>query len=243
MDDRTICCIVVDDEPLAVELLQSYLKNFQGLRLIGCCHNALEAIEILKNNTIDLIFLDIKMPFLTGIEFLESIPVNPMVVFTTAHREFALVGYEMDIVDFLLKPITLDRFSKTIEKVKINAWNRKHGRNIAVAQESSMRLFVRSGTKMVNLNVSDILYVEGMKDYLKIRTKDNATTVVKKTMKAMEESLTRFQFMRVHKSYIVPKYLIRSIASNHLIIAGHKIPIGRYYKNAVKKFSSDLELG
>lgn len=235
-----IRCIIVDDEPLAMEVLEDHIAHFPNLILMKKCGSALVAMEYLHNHSVDLMFLDIKMPRITGTDFLASLHSPPQVVFTTAHREFALDGYDFNIVDFLLKPISLERFARAIDKVL--EVTKIQQDVIRVKSNIEREIFVRSGTKMIRVNLSDIRVVEGMKDYLKLHRIQGKTIVVKRTMKAMEEELEAYGFIRVHKSFIVSKKHIQTVLSSRLYIGDHIVPIGRSYAQFVRKYLANNQL-
>jgi DNA-binding LytR/AlgR family response regulator len=225
-----IRCIIVDDETLARQVIQNHLQQIQGFEIVAQCKNATEAAEALKNQEVDLIFLDIQLPGMTGLEFLRTLKNPPLVVLTTAYAEYALESYEFSVIDYLLKPISFDRFNKTINKIV-------HGRlfsQSAVEKDlsPSEHVFIKSGNKFFKVNFSEILYIEAMKDYLKIHAADyNLVTL--QTMGEMEKILPARQFIRVHKSYIVAIPQIRTIFGGSVEVGKTTIPIGVSYKNSV----------
>lgn len=219
-------CIIVDDEPLAQEVLERYLINIRELELVTKCSNALEAFEVLNNEQIDLMFLDISMPVISGLDFLRSLRKAPAVIITTAHPDFALQGYELDVVDYLVKPVSLERFikavNKAIDRVKLQT-----------PVERSIKpdyMFVKSDQKLIRISFSDIDYIEGMKDYVKIFTREKMIVTLH-TMKYFESSLPAENFIRIHKSYIVNSSSIKSIAGNELELRQVRLPIGSSYKD------------
>lgn len=223
-------CIIVDDEPLAQEVLERYLENIRDLELVTRCNNALEAFEVLHHETIDLMFLDISMPVISGIDFLRSLRKAPAVIITTAHPDFALQGYELDVVDYLVKPVSLERFMKAVNK----AIERVRQQSPAETVSKADFMFVKSDQKLIRINFSDINYIEGMKDYVKIFTKERMIVTLH-TMKFFESSLPASGFIRVHKSYIVNAAAIKSIAGNELELQQTRIPIGNSYKEQLMR--------
>ena len=219
--------IIVDDEPLALEVLETYLTHFPELKLSAKCTNAVEAFESLSEGDIDLMFLDIQMPQITGIDFLKSLKNPPKVIFTTAFSNYALEGFELNAVDYLLKPFSLERFTKAVQKFKeIYAKNDK-----ALGEaEAADYIFVKADKKLIKLRFEDIFYVEGLKDYVMLHT-PGGRIVTLQTMKSLEEKLPSANFIRVHRSYIVNLNLIELLEANSVTVNKKKIPIGKNYKD------------
>lgn len=249
-DSKQLNCLIVDDEPLAQDVLVAHIARVPSLNLVQRSGNAMEAFGALHNNKIDLIFLDINMPVVSGLNFLRSLKDPPAVILTTAYTEYALEGYELDAVDYLVKPIPFDRFLKAVNKV-ITILNAKGAGGAApvIAEEPHLPVkpqvnnisagekdyfFVKANGKLVKINYADIRYIEGMKDYLKIYC-SNQAIVTHQTMKGMEEQLPSSLFLRVHKSYIVALNAIKSIDGNiiQLDIDKTEIPLGSSYRDAV----------
>lgn len=224
-----IKCIIVEDEMLAQQVIQSHLKNIDHLELVAICNNVIEANDILNKNEIDLIFLDIQLPGMTGFNFLRSFPESPLVIITTAYAEHALESYEFNVIDYLLKPISLERFTRAINKIS-------NGRLLTMTAKdkdnSYDHIFIRSGSKFFKINFSEIIYIEGMKDYLKIHTKEYKL-ITHQTMGEMENLLPSKQFKRIHKSFIVAVEHIKVIYGNTIEVLHGVIPIGNSYKNNV----------
>jgi DNA-binding LytR/AlgR family response regulator len=219
--------IIVDDEPLALEVLETYLAHFPELKLSAKCTNAVEAFEALSDNAIDLMFLDIQMPQISGIDFLKSLKNPPKVIFTTAFSNYALEGFELNAVDYLLKPFSLERFTKAVLKFKeIYAKNDKTPGEI----EAPDYIFVKADKKLIKLRFEDIFYVEGLKDYVMLHT-PGGRIVTLQTMKSLEEKLPSSNFIRVHRSYIVNLNLIELLEANSVTVNKKKIPIGKNYKD------------
>jgi DNA-binding LytR/AlgR family response regulator len=224
-----IRCIIVEDETLAQQVIESHLRNTPQLELMGVCNNVMEAKNILERIEIDLIFLDIQLPGMTGLNFLRSFPRSPMVILTTAYAEHALESYEFNVIDYLLKPISLERFTRAIGKLsngRLSALTAKEREN------ATDHIFIRSGSKFFKVNFSEILFIESMKDYLRIHTKEHKL-VTHQTMSDMEKLLPTRQFLRVHKSFIVAIDHIKSIYGNTIEAGDASIPIGNSYKNNV----------
>jgi DNA-binding LytR/AlgR family response regulator len=224
-----IKCIIVEDEVLAQNVIQSHLQKVDRFELVGVCNNALEAKEVLNKQEVDLIFLDIQLPGMTGLNFLRSLANPPLVVLTTAYAEYALESYEFNVIDYLLKPISFERFSKTVDKIV-------EGRLFTQPKEkdnvSNDHIFIKSNSKFFKVNFSEIIYIESMKDYLKIHTPEY-NLVTHQTMNDMEKILPPKQFIRVHKSYIVAIARIKSIFGNSVEMEKATIPIGINYKEKV----------
>lgn len=227
-------CIIIDDEPLALDVLENYISRLPFVTLLKRCSNSFDALEFLHTNTVDVIFLDIEMPEMNGLNFVNVLKDPPHIVFTTAHREYALEGFDLDISDFLLKPVSFDRFVKAVNKV-IEIAGRKRRESPKPVSTPGNQLFVRSGSKTVPINIPDILYVEGMKDYIKVYTGEGRV-IVRDTMRSFEEKLPEGQFLRVHKSYIISVKYIDAVMRNKVEVAGRQIPIGRNYYEHVNAF-------
>ncbi len=227
-------CIAVDDEPLALDLLEDFISKVPFLKFIKSCKSAFEAIEILQKEKIDLIFLDIHMPDVTGIEFIKSIERKPMVIFTTAYTNYAIEGFKLNAIDYLVKPFPFDSFLKAVNK----AYEYFHLKNkpndvININQEkkTSDFIFVKADYKIIKINLNDILYIEGLKDYIKIYRISSKPVLTLQSLKYMQEKLPQNNFIRVHRSYIVSFNKIESIQRNRIVIGEKRIPIGDNYKN------------
>lgn len=224
-----IKCIIVDDEPLAQEVLKTHIENIPTLDLIGTCNNAIEANQFLQDNDVDLMFLDINMPQINGIEFVKSLDVRPDIILTTAYSEYAIDGFEINAVDYLLKPISLDRLLKAINKVDIP----KSLKSNDLAEDF---IFVKADKKLVKINYSNILYIEGLKDYVIIR-QAASRVITLQTMKSLQNKLPIDLFMRIHRSYIVNIDQIKAIVGNMVELEENgkikQIPIGKNYREAL----------
>src|SRR5450432_563066 len=226
-------CLIVDDEALVRQVIQSHLQMLQGFQVVGVCSNASAAAAALKNFEVDLIFLDIQMPGTTGLNFLRTLQNPPLVILTTAYAEYALESYEFSVIDYLLKPISFERFSKAINKVVDGKLYTK----LAAEKEtaSTEHIFIKSGNKFFKVNFSEIIFIEAMKDYLKIHTADYKL-VTHQTMTEMEKILPAKQFIRVHKSFIVAVAHIKTVYGSSIEMDKNTIPIGVSYKNSVMSF-------
>ena len=225
-----IKCIIVEDETLAQDVIKSHLQQINRWELVGVYRNALEAMEALKTQEVDVMFLDIRLPGMSGLHFLRTLIDPPLVVLTTAYAEYAVESYEFSVIDYLLKPISFDRFSKAISKIEDGRLYSLTAREQEHVHED--HIFVKSNSKFFKVNFSEIVYVQGMKDYLKIHTPEY-TLVTHQTMNDLEKMLPSRQFLRVHKSYIVAIAHIRSIYGNSIELGKLTIPIGINYKETV----------
>jgi len=226
-------CIIIDDEPLAIELIKTHISQLDYLTVVGTFKNAVDALGFLRNNAVDLLFLDIQMPKLSGIEFLKSININSKVIFTTAYREYALDGYELNVVDYLLKPITFNRFIKAVDKYFDTVPFMSEAQISSSLLPEKDFLFVRADRKNVKVTMSEILYVESIKDYIKICTTER-TFLVKEKISVFEEQLPPRSFLRVHRSYIVNKLKVTAFTNYDIEINEKEIPIGGLFKEQVK---------
>jgi DNA-binding LytR/AlgR family response regulator len=229
-------CLLVDDEPLALKVLETYINVIPTLEVAGKCSNAFEALKVLQQSHVDILFLDIHMPQLKGTDFLRSLRNPPKVILTTAFKEYALEGYDLDVVDYLLKPISLERFVKAVNKIGANI-----GANTQVGDNNSLPanpfLYFRIDRKMVKVFLSEILYIESEKDYVKIvRHNKLASLMVKQTISSLEEMLPRNHFVRIHRSFIVSVDKIKSFDHYDVDLDGHQIPVGRGYQDNLKLF-------
>jgi DNA-binding LytR/AlgR family response regulator len=236
--------IIVDDEPLALDVIETYIERMPDLHIVARCNNAFEANEALKNHEVDLMFLDIQMPQLTGIEFLRTLTKPPMVIFTTAYPNHALEGFELNALDYLLKPISMDRFMKAVNKAteQYHLLN-KDAVQTVVNEDAVMigsatvkddYIFVKSDKKLIRVKFAEILYIEGLKDYVIIRT-ETGRVISLQTMKSLEDKLPFGQFVRIHRSYIVSMNQIHAIVGNMVEVfekgQPKHLPIGKNYRD------------
>ncbi|MBN1997790.1 response regulator transcription factor [candidate division KSB1 bacterium] len=225
-------CIVVDDEPLAHRVLEKYISSLSSLELLKTCHNALEALSFLHQNKVDLMFLDIKMPELNGLEFLKTLTFPPQIIITTAYSEYALQGYEFSVVDYLLKPFSFARFLKAVNKV-IDKTEEK-GTSGSLQETTEDYIFLKEDKINHKVLYSEIRYIEGCGNYIKVYT-NQKMLVVAETMTAIEKKLPSKLFTRVHKSYMVSIAKIKQIEGNLVKIGDKGIPIGKFYKMRVNE--------
>ena len=223
-------CIIVEDEPLAAEVLKEYISQVPFLQLKGECTDAIYAIEILQREKIDLIFLDIHLPRLKGLDFIRTLKSPPQIIITTAYQDYALQGYELNVIDYLLKPIEFSRFLTATNKLQFQ----KHVAATGNIQTTTERpyLFFYVSKKKVKMFLDEILYIESLKEYIRITAKNKAI-LTKFPLGQIEEILTKNNFMRVHRSFIVAKDKIEAFSATDVEISGKQIPIGRSYKEAV----------
>ena len=237
MLNKKIHCLVIDDEPLAREILKQHIAGVDALELTGTCSNAVEALSFLKEQSVDLLFLDIQMPQLFGTNFIRTLKNPPKVIFTTAFRKYAVEGFELDAVDYILKPISFERFLKGVNKVlEMDLAPPKATAALKEVpnEQANSFLYFRAEKKMVKVFFRHILFIEGLKDYIKIVT-DSKTIVTKYVLSTLEEILPANDFLRIHKSYIIAINKIDSYNADTIQIAKHELPIGRLYKFDVSR--------
>jgi len=223
-----IKCLIIDDEPLARKLIKNHLCHFKQFEIIAECENAIEASSIIQNNNIDLLFLDIQMPEINGIDFLKSLTKKPKVIITSAYKEFAIDGFNLDVLDFLLKPITLDRFFKAINKFLDISSPTRRAESLSESVPSKS-IFIKDHNKTYRINPSDILYVEGMREYIKIFT-ETENIVTKCSLTKFYDQLPSSFFIRIHKSFIINVKEVKAFSASSVEINDKKIAIGRSYK-------------
>jgi DNA-binding LytR/AlgR family response regulator len=231
-----IICLAVDDEPPALTVLQQYITAVPGLALAGTCNNAVEAMAFIQQQHIHLLFLDIQMPQLLGTHFMRTLNKPPKVIFTTAYRKFAVEGFELNAVDFLLKPISFERFIKAVNKVMDTRLATISGSTRAENNKDigDHHLYFRSDRKMIKVDLEEILYVESLKDYIKIIT-PSKTIITKQSISSLEETLPKDKFLRIHRSFIISLDKIESFNSEMIEIAKRQFPVSRMYKHEVEK--------
>ncbi len=235
-------CIIIEDEPLARHLMEAYVKKVPQLTLVKSFSSPLAALDFLRENTVDIMFSDIQMPEITGITLLKILQKKPLIILTTAYSEYALEGYELEVFDYLLKPISLERFLKAVEKATIRLTasqpvvQEKVVQEITVSTEGSQAfIFVKDGTKLVKIRLNEILYIEGLKDYVSIHTKDKKVVTLQ-TMKSLETQLPDNQFIRIHNSFIIAFDAIDAIDKEKVQIGKNFLPISDTYRKAFKDF-------
>lgn len=229
---KQIKCLIVDNEPLNLEIMESFIGKVDYLTLVGKCEDAFEALNFLHNNEVDLLFSDIQMPKINGLELVNSLANPPAIIFATAFGEYALSGFDMGIVDYLLKPISFQRFLKACNKAKLQI-EQSRAKNISeLPAAENLHLFVKENDKLTKVLFSEILYIEAMGDYIKINT-SSGTIVTYSTLKGFEERLQNKKFVRTHKSFIVQINAINAISGNMVILNNNiSIPISNTYKDA-----------
>lgn len=242
----TLTCLIVEDEPLARKLLTQYVEKVPGLELMAALASPLSALDFLKDNQPDVLFLDVQMPEITGIGLLKILQRKPIVVLTTAYSEYAIEGYELDVTDYLLKPITFERFLKCVEKIhrvkdqgsSSAALGNSPAPAAAPAKETDKYLFVKDGTKSVRINFADIQYIEGLKDYVRIHTPNKKITTLQ-SLKKLTELLPAEDFIRVHHSYIVAMKWVEEVYRDEVLVAGTLISVSDTYRPAFKALVED----
>ncbi|MES2517159.1 MAG: LytTR family DNA-binding domain-containing protein [Bacteroidota bacterium] len=224
-------CIAVDDENLALDLIEDNIQKIPFLNLVKRCKNAFEAMEVIQNQEIDLLFLDIQMPGITGVQFLQSLTNSPMVIFVTAYKQYALEGFELNVIDYLLKPIDFERFLKAVNKAyELHGLKQKSLVIESVNESKPSTIFVNADYSLVKLKIEEITYIEGLKDYIKIHLNSSTKPIVTRmTMKSIEEKLPSSEFFRVHKSFIVSLDKIESIRNLKIKIGNSQIPVSESY--------------
>lgn len=228
--------IIIDDEPIAHRIIERYCKNLPHLSKVGNCFNAFEAMELLSTTHADLLFLDINMPTISGFEFLKTLVNPPKIIVTTAYKEFAIEGYELNISDYLLKPFSFERFVKAINKTK-STMAQPNFSQPNHASQNSTSIFVKGDKTQHQVHLDTILYIQAYGNYTKIHTENNLIVSHQK-ISDFTNSLPRELFLRVHKSYMVSIKKIDQIVGNRIIISNHKIPIGQTYKVQIKNLST-----
>ena len=231
-------CIIIDDEPLAVDVLETYLNQIEGMEIVAKCNNPLDAITIFNKHQVDLVFLDIEMPNVTGLDLVKTVENIPQFIFTTAYPQYALEGFELNATDYLVKPIPFQRFLKAVSRAKEKYELEKSTRtqsNTSSEENNNDFIFIKSEYENIKVNLQDIEYIEGLKDYIKIHFKEQAKTLLTlSSFKAILEKLPS-NFIRTHRSYIINIDCIRAIQKTNVVINDIRIPIGETYKKAVLK--------
>jgi DNA-binding LytR/AlgR family response regulator len=233
-----INCIAVDDEPLALGLLEDNIKRVPYLNLVAKCGDAFEAIKILQQHTIDLIFIDIQMPGITGMQLIESLPQKPMVILITAYKQFALEGYTLDVVDYLVKPVAMDRFLKACNKA--NALHELKIANKANAGSADEKdyIFLNVDYSLLKIHFNDIAWIEGLRDYVKIHLISSGRPVLTRiSVSGIEKMLPPSKFLRIHKSYIISINSITAIRKNSVFIGDHEFPVGETFREVIVKIT------
>ncbi len=235
-----INCIAIDDEPLALELLEDNISKLPYFKLVGSYDSALEAMKAIEEKKPDLIFLDIQMPGLTGLQFIQSLTVKPMIILVTAYEKYALEGFNLEVTDYLVKPVSLERFIKACNKAKelFDLKQSQHSTNSKLAPEY---FFVNVEYSLVKVTLSDIVYIEGLKDYIKIHLHSSSKPVITRMpMKTIEEQLPAEKFIRIHKSYIASVAFITAIRKTSVFIGSTELPVSDNYRDAITTITGKL---
>lgn len=226
-------CLLIDDEPPALRVLQSHMAQIGGLEVVGTCHNAVEAMDVLHHRPVDVLFLDIKMPKILGTEFLRQLSHPPKVIFVTAYRDYAVEGYELDAIDYLVKPVSFERFFKAIDKLKRSFGQEVVSEKTEYKNNPDAFVYLKADKLMHKVVLNEILYIESWRDYVKLYFTNGKHLLVKQSISAIENLLSDHQFLRVHRSYIVSLNKITGYTHMALQLQSTEVPIGRLYKQAV----------
>jgi DNA-binding LytR/AlgR family response regulator len=223
-------CVITDDEPIAQEIIEEYAKMIPGLNIVAKCRNAMDTLQVLRSNKVDVLFIDIQMPGITGLDFVRSLKERPAIIFTTAYPNYAIDGYDVDAVDFLLKPISIDRFLRAVDKVYTSL-------AAGVAEQKQQMpgktfFFIKSNTDLVKIEYDSILFIEGLENYVRIHC-ENKTVISFSTMKHMEDILSQHSFLRIHRSYIINLQKVTSVQNHSFKIGSHELAVGKSYRKAV----------
>ena len=234
-------CIAIDDEPLALELLEDNISQVPYLELVKGFSSPMQAMQFLQTDDVDLVFIDIQMPGITGLQFINSLPKKPMYILVTAYEKYALESYNLNVVDYLLKPVSMDRFLKACNKA-MELFRLKTEPKGKGSGEGNRYIFVNADYKMIKVEFSDVIFIESLKDYLKIhlRSQKNAL-ITRMSMKAIEEELPGSGFIRIHKSYIVSKDAITAVKKSSVFIGEHELPVGDLYREAVDELTKSAQ--
>ncbi|HHC80038.1 MAG TPA: response regulator transcription factor [Flavobacteriia bacterium] len=227
-----IKCVIIDDEPLAIKIIEKYLSEFQNFELVASFNNPLMALTTIKENNIDVIFLDINMPKMNGLEFVKNLEFRPNIVITTAYREYAVDSFTLDVLDYLVKPIPFNRFLKTINKITQQIYLQRGLSKTHIEDDS--HIFLKVDKKLVKIKFDDIYYIESLKDYIKIFTA-TGDYLVHKSLTSITEELPKNNFLRIHRSYTIAIDKVKSVEGNLIEVHSKRIPIGRKYVNHTKR--------
>ena len=227
-----IKCLIIDDEPLAAEVIQSHLKEFPDMILVDTFTNPMEAINTIQEDNIDVVFIDINMPKMSGLDFIKNIESTSNFIITTAHREYAVESYDLDVLDYLVKPIPFTRFLKSVNKISQKIYSDRMN-DQGVNQNDKSFIFLKVDKKLIKVKFEDIYYIESLKDYIKVFSR-SGDYLVHKSLTGMTEELPKNQFLRIHRSFTVALEKIQALEGNSVLIANKRIPIGRKYINHAK---------
>lgn len=228
-----INCLIIDDEPLAINVIKNFLVNFKNFEVVGTCKDAVEGFNFLSNQEVDVIFLDINMPTISGLDFLRSLQNPPAVVITTAYREYAVESFELDVIDYLVKPFSLQRFMKTINRIEQRCAEKETNEKGSSDEGEKAHVFFKIDKKMIKVYLDDILYIESLKDYVRIKTYDESL-INHNNLVGIAEILPADDFVRIHRSYIIAINKVKAIDGNQVEIADKLLPIGRNYQKDIK---------
>ena len=221
-------CIIIDDEPLAIKVIEEYLSKMNNFDIIDTFNNPIDAVELIQTGTVDLMFLDINLPLINGIEFVKTLQNPPQIVLTTAYREYAVESYELNILDYLVKPIPFDRFMKTINKVNQQFTGKTS------SEDDREHIFIKIDKKMIKVYLDEILYIESLKDYIRITT-STGSHLIHQTLTSFTNQLPSDRFIRIHRSFTISIAKVGAVIGNTVEIEDNQIPIGRNYVNEVKE--------
>lgn len=230
-------CIAVDDEPLALALLEDNISKVPNLNLVATCSDAFEATKVLQEKQVDLIFIDIQMPGLTGLQFIKSLSQRPMVILITAYKQYALDSYDLDVIDYLVKPVAIDRFMKACNKAIVQHQLKSQNKEVASSVNAD-HFFLNVDYSLVKIFFNDILYIESLRDYVKLHLKStNKPIVARMTLRVLEEQLPVSKFIRIHKSYLIGIDSISAIRKNSVFIKDIELPVGETYRDVITKIT------
>lgn len=227
---KPIKCIIIDDEPIAIEYLREYVNTIPELLLTGTYQNAKEALPLIQNQEVDLIFIDIEMPEISGLEFVKTLETTPAIIFTTAYPQYAVEGFNLNAVDYLLKPIGLERFKQAIQKV-----HKEISIQAGLQPIENKFIFLKNGYKSEKIDIQDIIFIAGNKEYATYYTKSGRTYLKNERLKNLEKDYQPYGFIRIHKSYLINTRYIKKIFNNNVEIQGETIPIGRAYREQIRQ--------
>lgn len=225
-------CLIVDDEPVAIRIIAAHLQQLPNIEIVGECQNALAAMQVLHQQKVDLMFLDIQMPQITGLDFLKSLSQRPQVIITTAHREYAPEGFELEVLDYLLKPIAFERFLKAIHRYYEQQNPAPYQSHLSLKESANQSLFVRADRKMVKLDLDKLLYIEALKDYVKLVSRHD-TILTKESLSDLLAKLPETDFIQIHRSYVVALRHISAYTHEYIEVDERSLPIGRVYKQSI----------
>ncbi len=228
-----INCLIIDDEPLAINVIKNFLVNFKNFEVVGTCKDAVEGFNFLSTQDVDVIFLDINMPTISGLDFLRSLQNPPAIVITTAYREYAVESFELDVIDYLVKPFSLQRFMKTINRIEQRSAEKETSETSTSDDGEKAHVFFKIDKKMIKVYLDDILYIESLKDYVRIKTYDESL-INHNNLVGIAEILPGEDFVRIHRSYIIAINKVKAIDGNQVEIADKLLPIGRNYQKDIK---------